>query len=176
MAVVIEDGTGVATANAYVDVATANAYFLARNVTTWAAKTTPEKEAAIIRGTEFIEAEYAGKWAGGRSTFIQALAWPRVGVPGPDYVGLLPALALPQALVTATLEAALLASTSDLYASGSTAGAFVTEETVGPITTKYAKGVSSTDRTSIRPTTNRIEALLTPLLIRRSFGLIAARA
>lgn len=78
MAVIAEDGTGLAAANSYVSVATADAYFSARNNTTWAAYSTAVKEAALLYACQWLDARYS--WPGTISVDTQALSWPRDGV------------------------------------------------------------------------------------------------
>ena len=48
MALVVEDGTGITNANAYVSVAEADSYFQARNNASWSARNTHDKEKAIL--------------------------------------------------------------------------------------------------------------------------------
>ena len=53
-----EDGTGLANANAYVSVEFADEYFSARGNQTWAGLGSADKEAAIIKATDYLEAVY----------------------------------------------------------------------------------------------------------------------
>ncbi len=76
MVLTVEDGTGLSGANVYVSVAEANAYFSDRNNTVWAGKTTPEKEAAILYATSFLDAQFY--WLGYIKLIDQALGWPRL--------------------------------------------------------------------------------------------------
>ncbi len=75
MTLVVEDGTGITNANAYVSVAAADSYFAARNNTVWSSKTTAEKEAAILYATSFLDAAFL--WIGHITHDEQALGWPR---------------------------------------------------------------------------------------------------
>lgn len=82
MTLVVEDGTGLATAEAYVSVSDADAYHIARGNQSWADQTVPSdsKEAALRRATAFIDATYRGRFPGyPASGRRQALEWPRIG-------------------------------------------------------------------------------------------------
>lgn len=92
MTLVVEDGTGMTTADGY----TSAVDFLARVVKYGLAyvnvddptgawifeKTDEEVEGAIRRGTFYLDGQYHDLWHGARSTAEQALDWPRAGVPG----------------------------------------------------------------------------------------------
>lgn len=77
MAVIVEDGSIVANANSYVSVANADAYFSARNNTTWTAYSTAVKEAALLYACQWLNARY--EWPGVISDVTQTLSWPRDG-------------------------------------------------------------------------------------------------
>jgi hypothetical protein len=87
MALIVEDGTGLADAESYISVADADAYFLARGNATWAALTNGNKEAYLRQGTDYMVQMYRSLWAGERMTSTQALDWPRIDVPSPDITG-----------------------------------------------------------------------------------------
>ena len=53
-----EDGTGLANANAYVSVEFADEYFSARGNQAWAGLGSADKEAAILKATDYLEAVY----------------------------------------------------------------------------------------------------------------------
>lgn len=78
MAVIVEDGTGVAGANSYVSAADCGTYATARGLTF-----TPDGtgDSALIRATTWLDATYINYWPGvptlGRS---QDLQWPRYDV------------------------------------------------------------------------------------------------
>lgn len=135
MAIVVEDGTGLADAEAYISVADADAYFLARGNTVWAALAEPAKEAALRLGADYMEAVYGHRWKGARISMTQALSWPRDGVcvngfDVPDDV-------VPLAVARANAELAVRASAGSLLVDQ---GAQVVSETVGPISVTYATG------------------------------------
>lgn len=77
MPLVVEDGTGLAAADAYISVADADTYFLASANSTWAAATIPDKEVAIVKATRYMEKRFGTKWKGQIASSEQALGWPR---------------------------------------------------------------------------------------------------
>jgi hypothetical protein len=106
MALVVEDGTGLVTANAYIAQAFADTYHTDRLQTQWSDATTPEKEAAIIRATDYIDKRFGRRFIGFRGKGTQALEWPRTGALDDD--GYLVS-GLPTALEKACAEYALRA-------------------------------------------------------------------
>jgi len=148
VALVVEDGSGLPNAEAYISAADADAYFAARNNSTWAAiPDQATKEAYLRQGCEWMEARY--RWQGVRATALtcgsfwepatsttpQALSWPRKRVII-DGV-LLPYTAVPLAIIRANAELALRASTGELAPDET---AQIVRETIGPITTEYQPG------------------------------------
>lgn len=76
MTLILEDGTGVADAQSYIDVAFADAYFAARGVAAWTGADAV-KEQAIIRAMDYVETRW--RWLGAQQfPETQALAWPRL--------------------------------------------------------------------------------------------------
>jgi hypothetical protein len=111
MALVVEDGTGLANADAYVSVADCDEYHDLRINTDWTGipaspDPTATKEAYIRKATEYLDARYNDYWQGAQMVVGQALAWPR-GYVYNDGVELADD-ALPRNLVRATCEVALL--------------------------------------------------------------------
>ena len=80
MALVVEDGTGLANAEAYAAVADFVDYYTKRGETTLAAKTVAEIEVALRKGADALDNFYRGRWKGVQTTTTQALSWPREGV------------------------------------------------------------------------------------------------
>ncbi len=78
MALVVEDGSGVATANSYIPRAFADTHHADRNATAWEDFTDPEKDAAIIRATDYIDKRFGRRFIGIRRQKEQALEWPRL--------------------------------------------------------------------------------------------------
>jgi hypothetical protein len=137
MAIVIEDGTGLADAEAYISVADADTYFAARGNAAWAALTEPQKEQALRLGTDYMGQAYGQRWCGTRTTTTQALDWPRTGACG------IAADVVPVAVKRANAELAVRASAGVLL---SDQGAQVKQEVVGPISVTYADGARQDTR------------------------------
>jgi hypothetical protein len=133
MAFTPEDGTGLADANAYVAVADVDTYFSERGVAAWAAATNDQKEAAIYRATDYIEARFGQRFMGIKLTTTQALAFPRdklYDLEGTQIEG------IPLPFKKAVFEYAYRALTGDLWNEPyrSPKGRIVVERTqVGPI-------------------------------------------
>lgn len=86
MAIVIEDGTGRADAEAYISVSDADAFFDARGIGGWVGVlATGEKEAALRRATDYMTQAYRARWKGSRINGTQALDWPRNFVQRDDF-------------------------------------------------------------------------------------------
>lgn len=77
MAFIVEDGTGLSNANAYVSVADADSYNSDRGNTLWSDLSTQEKEQAIVRATDYMVQVYRLRWKGYRVLPTQALDMPR---------------------------------------------------------------------------------------------------
>jgi hypothetical protein len=112
-----EDGTGMANANAYADVADGDAYHAGHlYASAWTAASADQKAVALVMASRLIDSEY--QFNGLRSQSLQALQWPRVNcldldkAPIPILTSLLlvdpfvPFSIVPKALVQATCEMA----------------------------------------------------------------------
>lgn len=82
MAIVVEDGTIVAGANAYASLLDLDTYHEDRGNTAWVNADDETKEAAMLRATAGLESQYRDRWIGFKSnhntvTAPQFLAWPR---------------------------------------------------------------------------------------------------
>lgn len=147
---------GSATADSYVTVAEADAYFTARNVTTWTGADTV-KEPALRKATAYLDNQYRLRWVGVRSVEAQALAWPRRdgyrgwGYPLLDADGFDIAVdGVPQQVKNACAEAALLALTGVTLEPRLERGGQIKSigKSVGPLRKDitYADGASIMDR------------------------------
>ena len=82
MAIIVEDGTIVAGANAYATLAEVDTYHEDRLNTLWTSADDETKEAAMLRATAGLESKYRSRWLGFKAdhnaaTAPQFLAWPR---------------------------------------------------------------------------------------------------
>lgn len=128
MAFTVEDGTGIAGANAYITVAFADTYFDERGIEGWYGDTT-EKQFAIIQATDWIDKRFGRRFIGLRSTSTQGLQWPRTSAI--DYNAIEYVDAVPLALQQACAEYALRALTALLVSDPEKATA---ETPVGSVT------------------------------------------
>lgn len=142
MSIVVEDGTGLSTAETYCTVAEAATYFTNIGNAAWAALATDAiREQSLRKAVAFMLGRYRFRWAGSRKTTTQALDWPRSLVPIKDAPNLYGGSAsyyddasVPQAVKDACASLALRASSASLIADQSRTKKSVT---VGPITTVY---------------------------------------
>lgn len=111
MAFTLEDGTGVASANAYVSESYADTYHSDRGHTAWASLSSSAKQTAIIRASEFIDLRFGGRFKGFRLHSTQGLEWPRYDVYDDDDNLI---SNLPSALTKACAEYALRGSSAIL--------------------------------------------------------------
>ena len=81
MAFIVEDGTGIIDANAYIDLAFVSAYFLERNDLVWSG-TDAEKQAFIIKATDYIDLIFWKRFLGTVFSESQALKFPRLADDG----------------------------------------------------------------------------------------------
>src|SRR5215216_1766526 len=80
MALTVEDGTGLAGADAYISLAEFRAFRIKHYVP---ADSVPddELEQAVRRGTRYLDGRFRGRFLGFRTNgFLQSLEWPRMGV------------------------------------------------------------------------------------------------
>lgn len=135
MALVVEDGTGLASANSYTSVEFADAYFSMRNVTSWAVLTTEAKEVSLIKATDYIDAKNTYRFTTKQFNPEQALALPRVFLINAAYEQI---TGIPVLWLKAVCEYALIASTKDLFTPASAGAKEIKskEVVVGPVKTK----------------------------------------
>lgn len=85
MSLTVEDGTGLADADAYVSVSYVDAYAAKHgNPQSWAHNTLPQKEEKIRLATQSIDLDNFGLWLGYKKVATQALDWPRSGARDED--------------------------------------------------------------------------------------------
>lgn len=110
MALEVEDGTGKANADAYVDAAYVDAYvakFLGGNAA-WDGASEAAKEAAIVRFTQYLDLVYRQDFRGVKRTDEQSREWPRSFVYA-DSGRLLSDTLIPEPLKHASAEGAVRA-------------------------------------------------------------------
>ncbi len=148
----VEDGTGFTDSNSYGSVAGADDYFNLRGNGQWVALTTEQKQAALIKATDYIDQRFGTRFIGDPMTDEQALAWPR------DNTGFneLDENIVPTKLQYACYEYADRARSAplapDLVYSTSGVSTIQTREKVGPIEREFsAVGGDLATSTTIRP-------------------------
>lgn len=156
---VVEDGTAKSNANTYASVATADTYADDRGITSWATLTTTEKEVALIKGTDYLEATYRLAWRGFRKTGTQALSWPRTDVEADGFT--VESGTIPSAVVYACIEAAVRAASETMVADQTQR---VVREKVDVLEVEYAEFSDSQKRFPF------IERLISPYLSSYSGG------
>ena len=122
MALIVEDGTGLDTAESYISVADAETYCTAHGLTAWTG-TDGVKEAALRNATQYIDTMYNFRSA--KSYYAQALEFPRQMWDWDDDP-------LMNRLRSATVELAVKALTTSLFAD--VEPSVTTMVKVGPIT------------------------------------------
>ena len=138
MAFTVEDGTGVAGANAYISVAYADEYHAERGNAGWTGDDAL-KQQAIVRATDYIETRWGDRYRG-RIQYrdpLQSLGFPRLDIWDRNGLAI---TGIPDLLKRATAEYALRALTEELMpdpdyvpATGFVSGV---REKVGPIETE----------------------------------------
>ncbi len=105
-----EDGTGLANANVYADLADADQYLenTARK-SAWRAFSSRDRQAALIQGTDYLDQVFRRRYKGTRFSSAQRLEWPRSNVY--DELGVLvDAADIPEEVLNAAIEYAFEAA------------------------------------------------------------------
>lgn len=132
MTLIAEDGSGRGDANAYADVAYADAYHGLRGHAAWAAATLAARAAALVKASDCLDAVY--RFRGERRHATQALAWPRLGAE--DNVGVCLS-GVPDAVRRACAELALKALSEELLPDERRGGRVISES-LGPLSATYS--------------------------------------
>ncbi len=103
---IVEDGTGLENANAYVDLTYADNYWDAETNNTWARASDDSKEIAIIQATKELDKRFGKRFIGNKADRDQALSWPRINALDTD--GFYWNGVVPSAVKNAVCELALL--------------------------------------------------------------------
>ena len=77
MAFIVEDGTNVENANAYVTVEFADSYFEDKGNSFWGTLTTEQKQQRIVVATQYIDSRWYGQFKGNMFYEKQSLEFPR---------------------------------------------------------------------------------------------------
>ncbi len=139
MSLIVEDGTGLATAESYISVVNATTYHSNRGNAAWAALASDAvREQYLRQATDYMVQAYRELWKGYRLLAAQALDWPRQDV---CYDELLNAYVANNVVPTEVKNAcASLALTAASGALAPDLGRGVLSEQIGPISVTYDKG------------------------------------
>lgn len=157
--ITVEDGTGVADANSYQDVATVTTYALNRGVVL---STTSDVVAAqLINAMDYL-AKYRARWKGQAVYPGRYTAWPRknVQIDGEDFAD----DEIPSNLIEAQAQLVMVQSTGIVLAPNTGAELPVIMEKVGPLETRYASPADMAGSDWEAGTFPIVDALLEPLL------------
>lgn len=143
-----------AIANSLCSVADADAYHAARKNAAWGALANDDKEANLIKATDYLGQVYGQRWKGVRASSLQALDWPRYDVWANGYP--VDSDSVPVAVANACAEMALRAITNPSLAPD--VARLKKRVKVGPIETEYVDG--STGLTRYTAVDNMLAAYL----------------
>lgn len=132
--IVVENGTGLNNSNSYVGTDYADTYFSNRGITSWDSLTTPKKEYALIRSTDYIDNIF--QWNGKKLVVDQSLRFPRTEIY--DYEGTL-IEGIPECLKQVICEAALVLSQGTELFVVEEANGDVISEKIGDLAFTYSK-------------------------------------
>lgn len=136
MTLIVEDGTGLSTAQAFCDVAYASAYADARGMT-FSTGTTTQKEKALILGGDWLANELRLRYVGSRKTSTQRLPWPRTSAVE-NYGLAIEDTTIPWRLKDANAELAVLVHAGvSLQADLDNGGLLVSSKTIDVLSTSW---------------------------------------
>lgn len=142
MALIVEDGTLVSGAEAYISVADADTYFTDRgSPTTWTGATTGQKEAALKYAAQYMDLRY--RFNGCLQDTTQALSFPRTSFYNYDGRLLAGSGVIPDAIKNANAELALRHLIQDLFFSSNPDESRVTSKKIGDAAETYDVNRSS---------------------------------
>jgi hypothetical protein len=165
LALITEDGTGLANAESYISVADADTRLGNMGMTTWATLVQAEKEQALRRATAYIEQALRERWTGYRLHKSQALSWPRWYVVVDGYP--IDPNVVPADVANATADLALKSAAGDL------------NEDLSPRVIRKKVGLIETEYDRYSPQSKRYRALemaLSPYLKGSSSNAMLVRA
>jgi hypothetical protein len=138
VSLIVEDGTGIASAEVYSTLEEFKAYRPRGGLALPAVLSDALTEAALVRGTAYVEGAYAHRWPGLKATETQGLSWPRAEAWNDDGYAL---TLVPAGVKNACMEAALIeANTVGALSLALEHGGMVSREKTGPLETDYANG------------------------------------
>lgn len=170
MALIVEDGSGVAGAESYCTVVYATAYHANRGNAAWAALASDTiREQSLRKATDYLTQIFNGRWKGYKTHTDQPLDWPRQNVYREDsgfkiYVD---SETIPVELKNACCELALKSTTEDLNPDIERQTA---SESIGSLSVSYVPGSRQTKQYKV------IDMILRPLLKNDGAGIQLVRS
>lgn len=174
VAFIVEDGTNVENANAYVTLEYADAYFTDRGNDSWLAFTTEQKQQRIVVATQYIDTRWFGELKGKPFYEEQSLEFPRDvwcrTALDPETQQEMQTPYIPTALLKACCEYAInvdeeTMSLSGVFETSETGGAIKRKkEQVGTLQTDTEYFSSGTEQGSIWAVYALADSLMKPLL------------
>ena len=150
MPLVVEDGSGLSDAAAYISTSYADTYHAARGRTDWAGLSSDAKTQAVVRATDYIEWRFGSRFRGYKRSKTQALQWPRHDAADNNGWNLDGVNAVPPQLKKASAEYALIAARAGELAANPPPPNGTQSPATGTITgTGQASGTISRIRKSI---------------------------
>jgi hypothetical protein len=167
--IIVEDGSIVANANSYTELAFVKSFAANRGVTLIDADDEKTK-AKMILAMDYIES-FGSKFLGSPTSLAQSLSWPRsnVRMNCEDFPNNEIPSQLPRAQAQLVIEQA-----NGVVIMPTVSGAFVTKEKVGPIETEYSEALAIAAGQT--PNMPAVDALLSGLFSAGSFRLKTYRA
>jgi len=128
MSLVVEDGTGLATAESIISVAEANTYHSNRGNSSWLSLSILVKEQLLRKANDYLRQNFGTRWKGTLVEPLQGCDWPRhniLYVVPPE---------MPAQVKNAVAELAFKANTVELNPDTTQV---IKSEKIGPMTTTY---------------------------------------
>lgn len=175
MALVVENGTGIATADSYVSLVEMRDYWASRDDIVWSSiqKTDMNREASLRIATQWIDTTYQGRMQSTLLKSTQSLMFPRTefcDTNGRTITG------VPANLKIAVFEIAYLAlSNPDFHTkASSTASGQIKRAKAGPAEVEYFEGGSSSSSNEFANKLSYVRKLLRPYMSAGSNQLVRA--
>jgi hypothetical protein len=161
---IVEDGSGIETADSLISVEYADTYHDLRGNAAWADLNERQKEQALRAASTYLQMTYDGLWKGTRTYDVQSMPWPRAGVYDSDSQEVADDV-IPSRVQQATAEAALRhAANPGSLVPDLARGGKISSVSAGSVSVSYEEGASP------YPVFGVLDRLLTPYLKNRAGG------
>lgn len=157
MAFTVETGSGVTDANSYASVADADSYASDRGYASWGSLTNPDKQAALIEASFYIDAQF--QFVGNKVKYTQGLSWPRALAYDVSEQVDIPSNVIPIAVKRAAMELAVKKASGTVLLEDLAYGGAVKSEQAGPVAVTYK---DDSPNTTLYMITGLLKGLLNP--------------